>query len=134
MTGRFCWCAAKNRFSIIHTKSKGKIQVKTIGNNKFFGFFTGMPYGHGLCDETFSDYPIVETEYEKSKIVEHISSIFPAVTSEPTYSLIDGTALQAGMYEDGQYCFPTDFLYYHSAGLVGFPAEYISDLRSRGIL
>ena len=108
--------------------------MKTIEGYKYFGYFVGMPYGHGLCDESFSDYPIVETDYERKKILEHIDSIAPAVTSVPTYSLIDGTALQAGMYIDGQYCFPTDFYYYYSAGLVGFPIEYLNDLRSRGII
>lgn len=93
-----------------------------------------MPYGHDLCDESFSDYPIVESDYEKKKILEHIKSIASALTSEPTYSLLDGEKLRAGMYVDGQYCFPTDFLHYHSAGVAGFPSEYIEDLRLRGII
>lgn len=108
--------------------------MKTIEGYKYFGYFTGMPYGKYLCDETFKDYPVTETAEERRKILQYLDTLDPALTSEPTYDLVTGELLQGGMYEDMEYGYPTDFVEYYRRGLVGFPREYLESLRARNII
>ena len=108
--------------------------MKTIEGYKYFGYLRGMPYGQDLCDETFDDYPIMETDEERPKLLLHLKQLTPALTSEPTYDLVTGKPLQGGMYEDGIYGFPTDFVHYYMRGIVGFPVEYMDYLRDMAVI
>lgn len=91
---------------------------------KEFGWFKGLPYGD--CEEDFDDYKKFKNTIPKEKVIEHIESgdVEKWATSLYTCDMFTGEKLQAGMYEDGDFEFPYDFLHYYKNYDIGIPYEY----------
>lgn len=87
-----------------------------------FGYFHGMPYEDS--NENFENYRKLKNSISKSKVIAHIESLDKGLTSLPTKDLFTGEPLQAGIYEDGDFIFPLDFLHYYKKYDIGIPYEY----------
>lgn len=96
--------------------------MKKFGKYSAFGFFEGLPYGN--CDEDITQYKRSSVNIEPEIVLRHIESLDPAFTSEPTFDLFSGEEFQAGLYDDGLFVFPTDFVRYFRQGKVDIPEEY----------
>nr|DAJ43525.1 MAG TPA: hypothetical protein [Caudoviricetes sp.] len=90
----------------------------------YFGFFKGMKYGK--CDEDFEDYKKIKNRIGRDKILRYLESLsVSAVAPISTEDIFDGEGIeQAGIYEDGNFTFPTDFLHYYQKYDIGIPEEY----------
>ena len=91
---------------------------------KWFGYFVGMDYNEHT--ESFEQYLKYKNRLAKEKIIEHILHLDPAYTSGETFDVITNEEINIhpGMYIDGVFLFPTDFLYYYQKYDIGIPPEY----------
>lgn len=89
----------------------------------YFGFFAGMKYnGNGDFDE----YKNIKNELSKSIILAYLKEL-PIVAIAPmwTYDIFTGESLgTGGIIEDGDFCFPVDFIHYFERYEIGIPYEY----------
>ena len=58
------------------------------------------------------------------QLLAHLESLDGAYTSEPTYDLFTGEKFLAGLCDDGDFTFTTDFIRYYKQGIVDIPKEY----------
>lgn len=93
-----------------------------------FGYFKGMPYEDS--DESFDDYRKLNNSIPKNRVISHIESLDRGLTSLPTKDLFTGDPLQAGIYEDGDFVFPLEFLHYYKNYDIGIPYEYEAYLKT----
>ena len=93
-----------------------------------FGFFKGLPYED--CEESFDEYRGFINTISKEKVISHIESLDKGLTSLPTKDLFTGESLQAGIYLDGNFVFPIDFLHYYKNYDIGIPYEYEEYLKT----
>lgn len=93
-----------------------------------FGYFKGMPYEDS--EENFDDYRNFKNGISKKQVISHIESLEKGLTSLPTKDLFTGEPLQAGLYEDGEFIFPLDFLHYYKNYDIGIPYEYEAYLKT----
>ena len=88
-----------------------------------FGFIEGMVYGD--CHETFDEFRTYKNNLAKSDVIRHIESLNPAYTSIHAKDLFSGEDIgNAGLYDDGRFLFPIDFLRYYKTMDIGIPPEY----------
>lgn len=87
-----------------------------------FGYFKGLPYGRST--ENFESYRDFKNTIPKEKIISHIEGLEEWFTSLPSKEIFTGESLQAGMYIDGEFRFPLEFLYYYKNYDIGIPYEY----------
>lgn len=66
---------------------------------------------YGKCEEDFDDYKKIKNYISKDKILRYLKSLsVSAVAPMSTEDILDGEEIeQAGIYEDGDFTFPTDF-------------------------
>ena len=95
---------------------------------KSFGYFKGLPYPD--ADECFDDYKAFRNEIPKEKIIEHIETLEEWFTSLPSVEIFSGTQMQAGLYEDGEFVFPLEFLHYLKNYDIGVPYAYEEYLKT----
>lgn len=93
-----------------------------------FGYFKGMPYEDS--EENFDSYRKLKNSIPKELVISHIESLDKGLTSLPTRELFTGEPLQAGLYEDGDFIFPLDFLHYYKNYDIGIPYEYEAYLKT----
>ena len=96
-----------------------------------FGFFRGLPYED--CNETFEDYKLYKNSIPKSEVISHIESLEEGLTTLPSYDFFTGEKLHAGMFWDGDFTFPYEFLHYYKNYDIGIPYEYEEYLKSIGV-
>lgn len=96
-----------------------------------FGFFKGLPYEN--CDENFEDYKNYKNSIPKSAILAHISSLDAGLTTLPSHDIFSGEKLHAGMFWDGEFTFPYEFLHYYKNYDIGIPYEYEAYLKGLGV-
>lgn len=98
---------------------------------KYFGFFKGMEYGK--CDENFETYINTKNQLNKSEILKYIKSLPVAAVAPLSVSdIFTGQPLeQAGLIEDGDFCFPIDFIHYYGKYDIGIPHEYEKYLQTK---
>ena len=89
---------------------------------KAFGYFDFMPYS--ISRENFDDYKRFKNKIPKEKVVEHIESLEKWYTSLPGRDPFTGERLQSGLYNDGDFVFPLDFLHYYKNYDIGIPYDY----------
>ena len=91
---------------------------------KAFGYFKGLPYGN--CEENFDDYRKFKNTIPKEKVIEHMESDDVEVwaTALFSYDMFTKKRLDTGMYEDGNFRFPFEFLHYYKNYDIGIPYEY----------
>lgn len=96
-----------------------------------FGFFEGLPYGD--CAEVFENYKKFHNKLSKETVIAHINTVENGLTSLPSYDVFTGEELQAGMFWDGDFTFPYEFLHYYKNYDIGIPYEYEEYLKSIGV-
>ena len=92
---------------------------------KAFGLFKGLPYGK-ICTQDYRDYLDYHNTLSREVIEAHI------LTLEAAYSPIGNARdivmnidlKQTGLYDDGPFRFPIDFLRYYRTFGIGIPPEY----------
>lgn len=89
---------------------------------KEFGYFDFMLYDDS--NENFDDYRNLKNKISKEKVIEHMESLEPWYTSVPGRDPFTGERLQSGLYEDGDFIFPLDFLHYYKNYDIGIPYDY----------
>ena len=96
------------------------------GNVKAFGWFKGLPYRdvEELCIEDFDEYRTYKNKISKDSVIKHIESMDPALATCISKDIFTGEYIEAGMYVDGDFRFPTDFLHYYKRHDIGIPYEY----------
>ena len=97
----------------------------------YFGFFRGMTYGNR--NEDFDSYKKIKNKLNKTKVLAYLKQLpIAAVAPVSTKEIFTGEYLeQAGLMEDGDFCFPTDFIYYYENYDIGIPVEYEKYLMNR---
>ena len=93
-----------------------------------FGFWEGMPYGEPT--DKYEDFVGLKNTISKERVIEHIESLERWIASEPCTDMFTGEQFNAGVYDDGEFTFPVDFLRYYKAKDIGIPYEYEEYLRS----
>lgn len=96
-----------------------------------FGFFKGLPYEN--CNENFGDYRNYRNSIPKTAILKYISSLEAGLTTLPSRDIFTGEKLHAGMFWDGDFVFPYEFLHYYKNYDIGIPYEYEEYLKSKGV-
>lgn len=98
---------------------------------KYFGFFKGMQYGKSNDD--FETYKKIENKLNKTEILNYIKSLpIAAIAPMSTYDIFTGQQLkQAGIFEDGDFTFPTDFVHYYENYDIGIPLEYEDYIKTK---
>ena len=91
---------------------------------KYFGIFDDEKAN---CHT--DDYPPIDPAI-KGHIVKHIEGLSPALTSDIVIDVYTGEEIpedvvDAGMYTDMGYSYPTEVLYYIKQYDMGIPQEYI---------
>ena len=90
-----------------------------------FGYFKGLPYK--ISAENFDDYRKFRNEISKEKVIAHIESLEPGLTSLPSRDMFTGEKLHAGIFDD--FIFPLEFLHYYKNYDIGIPYEYEAYLK-----
>ena len=96
-----------------------------------FGFFKGLP--HTGSDEDFSKYRKYKNSIHREDVIAHIESLDAGLTSEPSIELFTQEEIRAGVFEDGNFVFPYEFLHYYKNYDIGIPYEYEEYLKSIGV-
>lgn len=100
--------------------------TKEINGIKIFGVWPGMDYN--ITIDTFEDFQgyFKLNKIEKAVVADHIRNLDDALASGPVYDIFSGNKIanNHGMYEDGPFNFPIDFLYYYENYDIGIPQEY----------
>ena len=90
----------------------------------WFGYFNGMEY-YPEINEPFEQYLNYHNVLSKNDIIQHIEHLEPALAAFSSFDIFTGDLLPcAGMYIDGDFLFPTDFLHYYKSYNIGIPPEY----------
>jgi len=92
-----------------------------------FGYFKGLPYE--ISTENFEDYRKFRNEIPKEKVIAHIESLDEWNTSGISRDMFTGEELDPGLYEDGNFIFPLEFLHYYKNYDIGIPYEYEAYLK-----
>lgn len=103
--------------------------MKTENGRHLFGFWAGMPYG--TITDKYEAFGHFKNGIEKDRVIHHIESLDDWITSEVSTDLFTGEQFNAGVYHDGNFTFPVDFLRYYKAKDIGIPYEYESYLNKR---
>lgn len=96
--------------------------MKVNTDRRLFGFWEGMPY-KSITDK-YEDFEQFQNAISKEKVVLHIESLDDAITSTLSTDMFTGEQFNAGLYEDGDFTFPVDFLRYYKTRDIGIPYEY----------
>lgn len=96
-----------------------------------FGFFKGLP--HTGSEEDFARYKEYRNSISKAAVIAHISALEAGLTSEPSIELFTKEKIRAGVYEDGDFVFPYEFLHYYKNYDIGIPYEYEAYLKGLGV-
>ena len=96
--------------------------MKTENGIHSFGFWAGMPYG--ITTDKYEDFEQFKNSIEKERVIKHIEALDDWIASEASEDLFTGERFNAGVYEDGDFTFPVDFLRYYKTKNIGIPYEY----------
>lgn len=98
---------------------------------KDFGYFKGLPYRG--CNENFEDYKNLHNDISKEAVLKHLETVEFGMASPPSYDFFTGEKLHAGVFHDGEFCFPYEFLHYYKNYDIGIPYEYEEYLKKKGV-
>lgn len=93
-----------------------------------FGFWDGMPYG--LTTDSYEDFEKIRNNIDKDAVIKHIEELDDAISSTMSTDKFTGEEFNAGLYEDGEFVFPVDFLRYYKTKDIGIPKEYEAYLKN----
>lgn len=108
-------------------------QIKEEGCDSVkFGFFIGLPY-ETPCDENFEEYKKFSNSISKEAVLKYLETVDFGLTTLPSYDIFTGEKLHAGMFWDGDFYFPYEFLHYYKNYDIGIPYEYEEYLKKKGV-
>ena len=87
-----------------------------------FGFWEGMPYG--TPTDEYGDFEKFRNKIDREKVIRHIENLEYGLATAMSVDLFSGEKFRAGVYEDGEFVFPIDFLRYYKTRDIGIPYEY----------
>lgn len=98
---------------------------------KYFGFFKGMKYGK--CEDDFESYKKIENRLNKFDVLKYIKALpIAGVALMSVEDIFTGEPIeQAGIIEDGNFTFPTDFVHYYEKYDIKIPLEYEEYIASK---
>lgn len=81
---------------------------------------------YGKSNDDFEAYKKIENKLNKPEILKYIKSLpIAGIAPMTVYDIFTGQTLkQAGIIEDGEFTFPTDFIHYYENYDIGIPLEY----------
>ena len=94
-----------------------------------FGCFEGMCHAEEEEKEHFEDYRKFRNKIPKKKIIAHIENLPAGLTSGRSRDMFTGEELYPGIYKDGNFIFPLEFLHYYKNYDIGIPYEYEAYLK-----
>lgn len=97
-------------------------------NRKSFGFWQGMIYG--VVTDTIDDFKHYKNSLPKDYVIRHIESLGAGLSSTQSHDLFTGEEFHSGIYDDGEFTFPVDFLRYYKKYDIGIPPEYEEYLKT----
>lgn len=71
----------------------------------------------------------MKNKIPKEKVIAHIETLDVWATSEPSREIFTGEKMRAGLFEDGDFTFPYEFLHYYKNYDIGIPYDYEAYLR-----
>ena len=102
--------------------------MKESNGYYLFGFWEGMPYRSRT--DRYEDFLTYKNTIDKSLIIGHIENLEYGLATVMSTDLFTGEKFRAGIYEDGNYRFPVDFLRYYQTRDIGIPYEYEAYLKT----
>ena len=92
---------------------------------KTFGLLKGLP--HSNCNENFEDYKKYKNTIPKEVVLKYLESdkvekcygFMP-----PAEDMFTGERMECGLYEDGEYVIPMEFVHYYKNYDIGIPYDY----------
>jgi len=87
-----------------------------------------MPYG--TPTDEYGDFVKYRNEIDREKVIEHIEKLEYGLATVMSVDLFTGDKFRAGVYEDGEFVFPVDFLRYYKTKNIGIPYEYEAYLKT----
>ncbi len=96
---------------------------------KLFGAWKNMPYAI-VTKDTFEELSKIHNDIDKQKVIKHIESLDYFTFDATSSDMFTGEKFQAGVYEDGDFQFPLDFLHYYKNYDIGIPLEYEEYLKT----
>ena len=89
----------------------------------YFGFFKGTKWNG---NEDFESYKNIHNTIDKKDILAYLKQLPLSAASPMTVrDMFSGEMIkEAGIYEDGDFAFPTDFLHYYENYDIGIPLKY----------
>lgn len=97
-------------------------------NKYFFGFWDGSPYR--TRSDKYEDFLLFKNEIDKEVVIRHIESLDPGIAGTMSRDIFTGEEFNAGIYDDGVFVFPVDFLRYYKTRDIGIPYEYEAYLKT----
>ena len=104
---------------------------------KLFGMFEGSDMSFkddfSYLNEKFEEYKELKNELPKDKILSYMKKLTPCCLAPMINHDIFSKKIipNPGFFEDGDFIFPTDFLYYFENYEIGIPYEYESFLKDK---
>ena len=102
--------------------------MEEFNNMLFFGWFKGLPYR--TCDEDFETFKTYKNSIPKEKVIAHLEKLEPALACLQSFDMFTGEELVPGMFVDGKFRFPYEFLHFYKNYDIGIPYEYEEYLKT----
>lgn len=96
-----------------------------------FGFFEEGEYGY-VSDKLEDMAKMGLFGIDLPAFFERLETLEFGLSSAYVTNAFTGKKIRRGIYEDGKFCFPSDYVQYLKEGRVGFPAEYAAYLKTQG--
>ena len=93
-----------------------------------FGFWPEMIYK--TKSDKYEDFLLFKNDIDKEAVIRHIESLDFACGFHDCRDLFTGEVFRSGIYDDGPFTFPVDFLRYYKSQDIGIPYEYEAYLKT----
>ena len=107
------------------------MSIQVSNGRHLFGYFKGLPYTP--CVEDFDEYRTYKNSISKDAVISHIEGLMPWYAFGFSRELFTGEYMHQGLYDDGEFTFPLEFLHYYKYYDIGIPYEYEEYLKSIGV-
>lgn len=86
-----------------------------------------VPYGSRT--NRYEDFLSYKNTIAKSRVIDRIENLEYGLATVMSTDLFTGERFRAGIYEDGEFVFPIDFLRCYRSRDIGIPYEYEAYLK-----
>ena len=93
-----------------------------------FGFWGETKFGPPT--DTFEEFKQFKNDIDKEKVIQHIESLDWGCAFFDSTDMFTGEKFRTGIYDDGVFTFPVDFLRYYKTQDIGIPYEYEAYLKT----